>query len=753
MFAFIKKIITCFIRLPIALSVGMSIAWYPMSDSLRADTIPVAQFTVDQISGESPLTVNFSDLSVGEIDNWQWDFNGDTLIDSTEREPTHVYDVEGVYTVTLTVSNVSGSDIETKTDYITVTAAPDPNSDNNFTRGTETSKQYGIHEITLIGNGSVTNPFDTDCQVTFTPSSGALNAITVKAFYDGGDTWRAILYISETGQWQWQASSTNDPILDNQQGAFESIPSTLRGKLKKHHNNDYQWETAGGQTFLNLNDVGYILFNPYISDEDFQQFINDSWDRGITSVRIGGCGGYREWAPENKTPPRSNWCWDGPVHKDRFNIAQFQKTHERLEWLLNNKPDMYVQLIMFGKPRTGDWTGIPQEDRELTIDYLIARWAAWPQVFFQIANDIEHTYGDDADEHLIFYREIGRYLYDHDPWDNLRSAGSKRRELNQLTTSEDLIWHNYIHQERYSQLDAEVIDGFSPYPVHTFLGEDWYEDFTGDTGVSITDPAYYYRRLFWSALLSGGSPAYGGYYQDIIPYSESSYTGLDDIEFIKEFIEINNLDLAEFTPDDDNVKMRDDQIVGEGGNNGPSRVQCSRKGDNEFIIYHPNATDGELLIDYSPELIDPGSRIAETSSASISRIQATPDTAKTPGLQVNLSGEASGKEYSVTWYRVTNGEYADGGSISGIGWTLLDSPWLGEDVLLYLKEILPPCFSDFNDDKIVDADDLDIFTSSIGISDCSTGAPHCIGDTDSDDDVDSVDLSVLISEFGRTDCQ
>ena len=199
--------------------------------------------------------------------------------------------------------------------------------------------------------------------------------------------------------------------------------------------------------------------------------------------------------------------------------------------------------------------------------------------------------------------------------------------------------------------------------------------------------------------------------------------------------------------------IRDDQIVGEGGNIGPSRVQCSRKEDREFLIYHPNASDGELLIDYSPELTDPGSRIAETSSASISRILATVDVAKTRGLQLNLSGEASEKEYSVTWYRVTNGEYADGGSISGIGWTLLDSPWVGEDVLLYLKEILPPCLADFNDDKIVDANDLDAFTSFIGISDCTTGAPDCVGDTDNDNDVDSADLSILINEYGRSDCQ
>ena len=60
----------------------------------------------------------------------------------------------------------------------------------NFTRGAATAQKFGVHEIVLTGNGSVTNPFDTDATVTFTPPSGAAQAKTVKAFYDGGKTWR-----------------------------------------------------------------------------------------------------------------------------------------------------------------------------------------------------------------------------------------------------------------------------------------------------------------------------------------------------------------------------------------------------------------------------------------------------------------------------------------------------------------------------------------------------------------------------------
>ncbi len=57
------------------------------------------------------LTVNFTDTSTGAT-SWQWDVDGDDVIDYTTQNPTHDYS-QGVYTVTLTISN--GSDSISKT--------------------------------------------------------------------------------------------------------------------------------------------------------------------------------------------------------------------------------------------------------------------------------------------------------------------------------------------------------------------------------------------------------------------------------------------------------------------------------------------------------------------------------------------------------------------------------------------------------------------------------------------------------------
>ncbi|NIO80978.1 MAG: PKD domain-containing protein [Candidatus Aminicenantes bacterium] len=91
--------------------------------ALRDDVTLIADFTASPTYGAVPLTVNFTDLSVGAT-SWSWDF-GDTGT-STDKDPTYTYTSSGTYTVSLTVTGAPGSDTETKVDYITVTPPQPP---------------------------------------------------------------------------------------------------------------------------------------------------------------------------------------------------------------------------------------------------------------------------------------------------------------------------------------------------------------------------------------------------------------------------------------------------------------------------------------------------------------------------------------------------------------------------------------------------------------------------------------------------
>ena len=70
------------------------------------------------LTGDAPLTVKFTDQSLGQVTKWNWDF-GDGK-GSSEQSPVHTYWSGGDYNVILTVSNEYGSSDITKTHYIRV---------------------------------------------------------------------------------------------------------------------------------------------------------------------------------------------------------------------------------------------------------------------------------------------------------------------------------------------------------------------------------------------------------------------------------------------------------------------------------------------------------------------------------------------------------------------------------------------------------------------------------------------------------
>ncbi|MDK2830431.1 MAG: hypothetical protein PWQ75_183 [Methanolobus sp.] len=95
--------------------------------SLKAD------FTVNITSGQAPLSVQFTDQSSGNVSAWQWDFDGDNVIDSTEQDPVHTYTENGSYTVKLIVyDDDSNSDALTEVAYITVSDEEDDDSYNSY---------------------------------------------------------------------------------------------------------------------------------------------------------------------------------------------------------------------------------------------------------------------------------------------------------------------------------------------------------------------------------------------------------------------------------------------------------------------------------------------------------------------------------------------------------------------------------------------------------------------------------------------
>ncbi|MCU0631571.1 MAG: SBBP repeat-containing protein, partial [Methanolinea sp.] len=92
---------------------------FTLCDDTESPAMPVADFSAEPTSGcPAPLFVQFTDLSTGIPTSWYWQFGDGST--SALQHPNHTYTTPGTYNVTLTVTNVCGSDTLTKYEYISI---------------------------------------------------------------------------------------------------------------------------------------------------------------------------------------------------------------------------------------------------------------------------------------------------------------------------------------------------------------------------------------------------------------------------------------------------------------------------------------------------------------------------------------------------------------------------------------------------------------------------------------------------------
>jgi PKD repeat protein len=145
---------------------------------------PVVSFSSSQQSGCAPFEVQFTDNSTNDPTNWFWEFEGGSPATSTEKNPLIIYENEGIFDVTLTVTNSFGTSTVIFQNYITVYGPPEAsfeytlingqiittyNGNNvssynwDFGDGTRRTEQSPIYNYTVSGNYTITLIVENPC--------------------------------------------------------------------------------------------------------------------------------------------------------------------------------------------------------------------------------------------------------------------------------------------------------------------------------------------------------------------------------------------------------------------------------------------------------------------------------------------------------------------------------------------------------------------------------------------------------------
>ncbi|MFW6309076.1 MAG: DUF4038 domain-containing protein [bacterium] len=429
----------------------------------------------------------------------------------------------------------------------------------NLTRNFETAKKYGVHEISLETQSGFGNPYlDVDFNIIFYDPAG--NRIKTEGFYDGKNIFKARAYCNKVGKWKWESRSSHSD-LHNKSGDFQVVHSSLKGKLKINKKDPYQLQYDNGDWFLHLGDTGYR----YLAAEEayWKEYLEQAAASGITKIRT--------WFCQGRSDIQALFGRGDKKERNRLNLNCWQEMDRRLIYGLNNYPDIIFQLIVFGEDgdeirRYGERNIISR----LITKYAQARFSAFPNIYWTISNDHKILENDNGElepglkkEGVPLARkedinEIGEDMAEQEPWKTLLTNHQSRFTGFSFLNCD---WADLVTLEDLGQVTGEKILEYRKKgrkPV--ILDEDRYE-----THRSPENDRYFFRRLMWGVLLSGGHPTYGGL--ETYEYFDGDKRGLygyydacregkleqgaHDFQYIHKFFEDTGINLINMVPADE----------------------------------------------------------------------------------------------------------------------------------------------------------------------------------------------------------
>jgi agmatine deiminase len=193
---------------------------------------PVANFTANTTSIPVGGSVTFTDTSTNNPTSWSWTFESGTPSSSTAQNPVVTYNTAGTFDVTLTATNAAGSDIEAKTDYITVTSAIYCASQGN----SQTRGWISRVRVANLDNSSGASQYTDFTSKIANLTRGVSASVTLNAGYSGStyrEYWRIWIDYNQDGDF----ADTGEQVFSKNgitsvSGSFTTRTSALTGATR-----------------------------------------------------------------------------------------------------------------------------------------------------------------------------------------------------------------------------------------------------------------------------------------------------------------------------------------------------------------------------------------------------------------------------------------------------------------------------------------------------------------------------------------
>ncbi len=365
--------------------------------------------------------------------------------------------------------------------------------------------QRGVWQVDFTAKEPAADPwFGVDLRVVFTRPDGT--EVVAEGFFAGTNTWSCRAYVAQPGTWKWR-SVANRPALHGRSGAFTVRPADLPGKLRKHPGDPRQFAFDNGEWFLHIGDTGYRFLVD--TEPEWKAYLDEAAEAGFTKIRAWTC--------------RSRGGVEAYFTSDRgaLDLPFWNEMEQRLLYALERHPRLQIQFILYGED-AAELLRYGNGDRmaHLVARYAQARFSAFPNVHWCISNDrfITAKPGPNNVPPAIIDR-IGRDMRAREPWGTLLTNHQRRFEGYSFADAE---WSDIVTLEDRDQIAGVRILEYRARskddPV--VLDEDRYGLY-----ISPKHDRFFFRRMMWASLLSGGHATYGGL-NTYLPHDGSRTNGV-----------------------------------------------------------------------------------------------------------------------------------------------------------------------------------------------------------------------------------
>lgn len=348
-------------------------------------------------------------------------------------------------------------------------------------------RQYETFELTFHGAAPDEAPALADIQAQFTCGE---STVTVPGFYCGDGVYKVRFLPKKPGSYTWHVSGAAQAS-----GSAVCVPAD-----ETHHGMVTADGTAfrfeDGALFHPFGTTVYALISQ--TDELIETTMDTLSKSPFNKVRMCVFPKSYDFNHNEPTYYAFEKAADGTWDTSRPVYAFWDALDRHIVRL--GKMGIQVDLILFHPYDRWGFDGMGLEKDKTYLDYLIRRLAAWPNIWWSLANEYELT-----KRTLEDWYEIEAFVAGHDPYGHLLSC---HNIFNIWDASRPLTTHASIQSKNFDRLNAWRTRFQKPVMLDECCYEGDIEPFWGSiTGAEMT-------RRFWRAVTTGAYCTHGETFYD-----------------------------------------------------------------------------------------------------------------------------------------------------------------------------------------------------------------------------------------------